>query len=175
MKEAIKEKSGKRRWIRWPVRVGLGILLLSIWHCGAPQRSAGEWIESGIDHFQAGRYTQAARAYRQAVEKEPDNAVAHNLLGMAYRFQYNETGDSAMRERETAAFRRAVELNPRFVVAIKNLAVTMKRDGNHREAARLAGRALKLFPRDPEKPLLESWIRQYSENGDPPASPQSPR
>ncbi|HDP95693.1 MAG TPA: tetratricopeptide repeat protein [Candidatus Aminicenantes bacterium] len=149
----------------------MAAILFTSWSCTKSQKSAQDWIQQGVEHFKAERYAQAASAYQQAVEKEPENAVTYNLLGMAYRFRYNQTGDPAMREKETAAFRRAVELNPRFVVAIKNLAATSHRDGNHREAAAWARRALELFPRDPEKPLLESWIRQHAENGEAPVSP----
>ncbi|MBN1196868.1 MAG: hypothetical protein JXA62_05635 [Candidatus Aminicenantes bacterium] len=123
-------------------------------------------------HFQEKEYARAADAYVQAVEKEPGNSLAHNLLGMAYRFQYNQSKDPAMREREIAAFRRAVELNPGFIVAIKNLAASLKRDGNHSEAGALARRALELYPQDPEKPLLESWIRQSGEKKDAPENTQ---
>lgn len=77
-----------------------------------------------------------------------------------------------MREREIAAFRRAVELNPGFIAAIKNLAASLKRDGHHEEAGALARRTLELYPQDPEKPLLESWIRQAGEKNDSPDNTQ---
>ncbi len=117
-------------------------------------------MQRGIHDFQAGKYREAILNYRKALDAEPENPVTHNLLGMAYRFRYNLTGDQDMQRKETAAFRRAIELSPDFLAAIKNLAASRYRDGDAVEAAELARRALRLFPQDPEKPILESWIRQ---------------
>jgi len=127
--------------------------------CGHRGEDAVSLMEQGVRCFQAGDYAGAAAAYQRAIDLEPGNPVAYNLLGMARRFQYNATGDPSMRARETAAFRRAVDLDPNFLAAVKNLAATLHRDGDLAGAAGLARRALEINPDDPEKEILKTWIR----------------
>jgi len=136
----------------------LAMILLLSGGCGGNDRSAGNWMEEGINRFQAGKYGEAVSAYLRAAEQEPRNPLIHNLLGMAYRFQFNTTGRRRFADKETKAFRRAVELNPRFLAAVKNLAATLHRDGDDVGAAQMAKRALGINPNDPERAILQNWI-----------------
>lgn len=146
------------QWRKWiPLAMAAGLVFVG--GCGNSEDEVSSLMEKGVRSFQAGDYAAAASEYRRVIELEPQNAAAHNLLGMACRFQFNTSGDPAMREKETEAFRRAVALNPRFLAAVKNLAATLHRDGDLNGAARMARQALEINPDDPEKDILKSWIR----------------
>ncbi len=133
-----------------------GLLLVG---CGGG-KSAAQWKEEGMVRFQSGDYAAAAEAYRNAVSEDPDDAVAWNLLGMAYRFEFNETGNPDFRNREIDAFRRAVKLAPQMVMALKNLTASLYYSGDRVGAAEVAKQVLNLNPEDPEKETLTRWIRE---------------
>ena len=141
------------------VWAGLLIGCVILVGCGGG-KSATQWKEEGMVRFQSGDYAAAAEAYRNAVSEDPDDAVAWNLLGMAYRFEFNETGNADFRIREIDAFRKAVKLAPQMVMALKNLTASLYYSGDRAGAAEAAKRVLKLNPEDPEKEILTRWIRE---------------
>lgn len=142
---------------------GICVLLSVVWMvvsgCG-DGKSGAQWKREGMVRFQAGDYGSAAEAYRNAVVQDPEDAVAWNLLGMAYRFHFNETGDPHIRLKEIDAFQRAVRINPRMLIALKNLTASLYYSGDRSGAAVTARKVLKLNPEDPEKALLNRWIRE---------------
>lgn len=68
------------------------------------------WQELAFAHFSGGGYEQAARAYRQAVEGDPDNAVLWSALGEARVMAASERGQ--MPADAVTAFQMAIALDP---------------------------------------------------------------
>ncbi len=86
-------------------------------------------------------YAEAVQAYSRLTQAEPDNAVFHNKLGIAYHQMQNL--NAARR-----SYRRAIELNPRYAQAINNLASVEYAQNKHRDAILTYLRALELNPGD---------------------------
>ncbi|UCV04575.1 tetratricopeptide repeat protein [Dechloromonas denitrificans] len=78
-------------------------------------------------------------AMRRAVELLPDDAEAHNNLGLAL----NRLGCLDQAER---AFRQAIALQPAFAFACNNLAMCLSAQGRLDEAERASFRAIELMP-----------------------------
>ncbi|MDZ4308271.1 tetratricopeptide repeat protein [Allopontixanthobacter sp.] len=79
------------------------------------------WQELAFAHFSAGGYEQAARAYRQAAEGDPDNAVLWSALGEA-RVMASER--DPMPADAVTAFEKAIALDPtdprsRYFLAVR--------------------------------------------------------
>ena len=62
--------------------------LMALIGCGGD--SAEKYLRQGVAHFQKQEYDLAIQSYEKAIELEPKSAAAYNLLGMAYRFKYNQ-------------------------------------------------------------------------------------
>jgi len=67
------------------------------------------WQELAFAHFSAGGYERAARAYRQAIEGDPDNAVLWSALGES-RVMASER--DPMPPGAISAFEKAIDLDP---------------------------------------------------------------
>ena len=118
---------------------------------GLPENgSARTLVERGVRAFELGRYDDAIVYLRAAIRKEPRAAVAHNMLGMTYRYRYSTLRSPGDREREIEAFRTAVTLDPRYVSALVNLGVSLHQAGQRDEAAQVLARALALEPNHPD-------------------------
>ncbi|MBS3741930.1 MAG: tetratricopeptide repeat protein [Candidatus Cloacimonetes bacterium] len=128
--------------------------------CSRKERDAEVFFEDGRELFQQKKYSEAIEKYEKGLSKEPNNAVGYNLLGMAYRFRFNETGAQEYKEKEIAAFKKAVDLDPKYWVAYKNLAASLYYQGRKKEAVPYIEKALELQPNDPEKELLHKWIKE---------------
>lgn len=115
-------------------------------------------IESGTRALELGRYDEAIVYVRAALGRDPDSAVAHNLLGMAHRFRYNALRARRDKEREIEAFREAVRLDPGFVTALVNLGTSLWWDGRGEEGAPFLSRALALDPFHPDRDQLLRMI-----------------
>lgn len=79
------------------------------------------WQELAFAHFSAGGYDQAARAYRQAIEGDPENAVLWSALGEA-RVMASER--DPMPAGAVTAFEKAIDLDPsdpraRYFLAVR--------------------------------------------------------
>jgi tetratricopeptide (TPR) repeat protein len=89
----------------------------------------------------AGRWAEAAAAFRQAVALAPDDALLHNNLGVAL-FQTAQLDDAA------AAFGRAVELDPAHVPARAGLAFALVSKGDQAGAIEQFRAVARLDPRN---------------------------
>jgi superkiller protein 3 len=121
---------------------------------------AEKYLQQGFAHFQRQEYDQAIQSYRKAVELDPKNAVAYNMIGMAYRFKYNQSANPEWKTKEIAAFQKSIEINPRYWVALVNLGATYYYQGDKAKAAPLFKKALALNPDHPEKAKLEKMIAE---------------
>lgn len=117
-----------------------------------------KYLREGAAHFQKQEYDQAIQSYRKAIKLEPQSSVAYNLLGMAYRFKYNQSGNPEMRAQEIAAFQKAIEIDPKNWGAMINLGATYYFQGDKAKAAPLFNKALTLNPHHPEKTQIEKMI-----------------
>jgi tetratricopeptide (TPR) repeat protein len=139
------------------VRSILTILLLAaLVGCGGD--SAEKYIQEGFVNFQQQKYDEAIANYEKAIKLEPRAAAAYNMIGMAYRFKYNKLGVPELREKEMAAFQKAVEIDPKNWVAMINLATDYYADGQKAKAASLFKQALALNPNHPEKTDIQKMI-----------------
>jgi tetratricopeptide (TPR) repeat protein len=98
-------------------------------------------LKAGNDAMAKGDVATAVGHYRQAVEADPDDALAHYNLGFALARQGEE--ESARNE-----FRRAIEIDPSFRNAHFNLAASFAREQHWDEAVTQYREALKIDPQD---------------------------
>jgi len=133
-------------------------VLMTFVGCGGD--NAEKFLQQGTAHFQKREYDLAIQSYQKALQLEPKSAAAYNLLGMAYRFKYNELADPDLKKKEIEAFQKAIEVNPDYWVAMVNLGATYYYQGDKAKAATLFKKALTLNPQNPEKPQLEKMIAE---------------
>ncbi len=126
---------------------------------GKNSSEAKNLLREGMKCHNAGDLECAMKKYQAALDIE-ETAETWNLLGMVYRFKYLKTQNGEWRDKEIEAFKKAVELDEKYVVAIKNLGVTYYQIGEKTKAAGLFQRALELNPHDPEKEQLEKMISE---------------
>jgi len=81
----------------------------------------------GFQHFAEERYDEAIALYRQAIELEPELAIAWNGLSMAYR-------QKGALDLAVEAGRRLVELDPDDPLSHTNLSILYQRQGMIPEA-----------------------------------------
>ena len=132
------------------------LLLAAILGCGGD--SADKYMQEGFGYFQQQKYDEAIASYEKAIKLAPRGTAAYNMIGMAYRFKFNMLGVPEFRQKETAAFQKAVEIDPTNWVAMINLATNFFADGQKDKAATLFKKALELNPNHPEKAEIEKMI-----------------
>ena len=132
------------------------MVLVALIGCGGD--SAEKYLEQGVAHFQKQEYDLAIQSYEKALKLEPKSAAAYNLLGMAYRFKYNQLGNPDFKQKEIAAFQKAIDIDPRNWGAMINLGATYYYMGEKAKAAALFKQALNVNPDHPEKAELEKMI-----------------
>ncbi len=121
---------------------------------------AKAYMERGADQMEKKHYDQAIASLKQAVQADPKSADAYNLLGMAYRHRYNQVHIKDLKNKEVAAFQKAIEVDPNNWVALINLGSTYYYMGEKDKAAPLFKKALSLNPNHPEKAELEKMIQE---------------
>ncbi|HEY7680487.1 MAG TPA: tetratricopeptide repeat protein, partial [Terriglobia bacterium] len=87
-------------------------------------------------------YPEAVEAYRRLTTLEPNNALFHNKLGIAYHQMQNF--NAAKR-----SYRRAIQLNAQYAEAVNNLAAIEYAEKNYRSAILTYLKALAISPKDP--------------------------
>jgi len=134
------------------------ILLLS--SCADQNDSANKLLDEGTKLFQEGNYNASIKKYNEALKVDPNNSIAYNLLGMAYRFKFNQIGALEFKTKEIESFKKAIKLDPNYWIAYKNLAATLYYQDRKKEAVPYLEKALELQPNDPEKAILLQWIEE---------------
>ena len=99
---------------------------------------ADDWYNVGVD-LEAVTLEEAARAYRMALEADPDHPQANVNLG---RLLHEKGEVAAAREH----YRRALASDPKNPVAVYNLGVALEDDGDVEGAIGLYLRAVRLDP-----------------------------
>ena len=144
----------------WKVAAWLGLLWLAATAAWAQNPEAQKLLAQGGAYLEKGQFDQAIAAYQKAIAKEPRSAMAYNMLGMAYRFKYNQVRSQELKNQEIAAFQKAIEIDPNFWVALINLGATYNALGDKAKAAPLFKKALTLKPDHPERAELEKIIKE---------------
>jgi len=137
-----------------------------------PAQPPGGEMELGLQAFHAGRFDEAIDHYLKAIEEKKNSgpleqAQLWNLMGMAYRFKYNTNPSNTLKEKEIAAFKKALEIQPDFLIALVNLGASYYYSGRKAEAAPYFRRALELAPQHPEAELLKKMIQEVEASSTP--------
>ncbi len=133
------------------------ILLLTLPACSDPGE---KYLQEGFASFQQHDYDKAIEYYEKAVAMGTKSAGAFNMLGMAYRFKFQQTGSPELQQNEIDAFQKAVNLDPKYWVAMVNLGTTYYARGDKAQAAVWLKKALALNPNHPEKAQIEKMIAE---------------
>jgi tetratricopeptide (TPR) repeat protein len=107
---------------------------------------------------------KSVRLFQRSLGEDPDFALAHARLGLAYWRLFQATSDAAWVERAEAASERAVELAPDASAPLVTLAHIRAQTGPVGEAVRAAHRALALDPASDEAHLALARAQQASGN-----------
>ncbi len=109
-------------------------------------------IERGTLLYQTGRYDLAEQEYRAALTDEPDNALAHAMVGLCLlqREQFDAAADEA---------RQAIQLRPDWDLGYSTLASVFHARRRYGEAAEAIGRAIGLDPFDPDHRAVLADVR----------------
>ncbi|MGQ9687442.1 MAG: tetratricopeptide repeat protein [Desulfobaccales bacterium] len=148
----------------WWIAAGLLVLavgLMPVW--AEAKNQAQKLVEQRTALMEKQQFDEALATFQKALKEEPNSAVIYNLMGMAYRFKYNQVRNQKLRQQEIAAFQKAIEVDPNFWVALINLGVTYYQSGNKTKAAPLLKKALSLKPDHPEKAQFEKMIQEGGE------------
>src|SRR5262245_26443621 len=97
--------------------------------------------DQGAWQHLSGDIEGARASYLAALERDPDNATAHNNLG----FLLAQQGDV---EGAIAHYERALELEPRKSMALANLGLARAVQGEMDAAVEMLGRAVEADPRN---------------------------
>jgi tetratricopeptide (TPR) repeat protein len=139
-------------------RLGLvAILFLALVGCSRKD-SPDNYLQEGFSDFQRQDYDGAIKNYEQAITLGVKSANAYNMLGMAYRFKFQQTHDPALQESEIISFQKAVELAPKYLPAVINLAATYHYRGDQVQAAVWVKKALALNPNPQEKAEIDKLM-----------------
>ncbi|GAC1437548.1 MAG: hypothetical protein NVSMB68_09460 [Thermoanaerobaculia bacterium] len=135
----------KARWVQFD-------RLESAWKGGghaqiviAPKDPAADGLRAAVALEEAGKYADAASAYRAILAAHPDATVAWTNLGNAEM----QLGD---KEKAEEAFRKALTLDGSSADALNNLAWLLFKEQRLDEAEQLAHRAV-------EAPAPDAWMR----------------
>ncbi len=118
------------------------------------------YLQEGFSKFQAHDYDGAIQNYEKAIMLGAKSPNAYNMLGLAYRFKFQQTKDPKVGESEIINFQRAVEIDPKYGAAMLNLGSTYYARGNKVEAAVWFKKSLKLNPQNPEREKYEKMIAE---------------
>jgi Flp pilus assembly protein TadD len=99
----------------------------------------GERLQQALKWLRKGELAAAEREAREALRATPDDAVAHNVLGLVLAERRDHAG-------ALAAFSAAIRLKVPFPEALINLAMVCNRTGRHEFALRVCDLALAASP-----------------------------
>jgi tetratricopeptide (TPR) repeat protein len=135
-------------------------LIPAMFGCNSQKNKSDSLLNEGAQLFQQGKYIDAIQKYQDGLQLDTTNTVGYNLLGMAYRFRFNQSGAQEFKDKEIDAFKKAITLDPKYWVAYKNVAASLYFQDRKKEAIPYITKALELQPNDPEKNLLLQWIEE---------------
>ncbi|MCW6038714.1 tetratricopeptide repeat protein [Spirulina subsalsa FACHB-351] len=118
-------------------------LVLSVSLVFAPQGLKAQTVEQLLEQGNAaqaqGRFTEAERVFRRVLQVEPNDAAAHNNLGLAL---YNQ----GKLEEAIASYQRAIQLDPNYGAAHYNLGNALRNQGQVAEMIAAYQQAIQVDP-----------------------------
>jgi tetratricopeptide (TPR) repeat protein len=111
--------------------------------------------KDGLELYRAKRLNEAKEVFQRVINIQPENAVAHNNLGLIYM----EEGKGKEAE---IRYKVALKANPNYPQALNNLALLYSKEGSYEEAIRLYKNALKIDPYYPEAHLNMAILLERS-------------
>jgi len=146
------------------------VTLLALGGCGP--ETPEKFLKEGFIQFQQQNYDGAIQNYEKAIALGAKSSNAYNMLGMAYRFKYQQTKDPKLETSEILFFQKAVEIDPGCWMAMVNLGTTYYYRGDKAKAAVWFKKALAVNPQHPEKAQIEKMIAEGTQA--PPGSKKGP-
>lgn len=101
-----------------------------------------ELIRLGDENYREGNLLPALDCYLEYIEKNPNDANVHNLIGYLYKkiSAYKDL------DKQIYHFEKAIEINPDFELAVRNLIFANLRAGNYNEALKYFGKLFQMNP-----------------------------
>lgn len=124
------------------------------------QSALQKLVEQGAGQMKNQQYDEAIATFKKALKEEPNSALIYNLLGMSYRHKFHQVRNQELRKQEIASFKKAIDLDPTYWVALINLGTTYYYAGDKAKAAPLFKKALTLKPDHPDKAQFEKMIKE---------------
>jgi Flp pilus assembly protein TadD len=115
------------------------LLAIAVLGCAVPVPAAPAAVPSGTAVQAKSTFEPAIAVYRAQLQASPNDAVAHNKLGVCY--QQSQKLKLARKE-----YQKAVELNPRYAQAWNNLGTLEHARGKYKKAIDLYRKAVTLEP-----------------------------
>lgn len=84
----------------------------------------------GDFHHRINDLAKAIAFYEKYIELSPDNPLVYNILGTLYSTVYKDSGI----ERQIYYFKKALEIYPKYIEAIRNLAIAYRHAENYEES-----------------------------------------
>ena len=104
----------------------------------------------GTVYYLQGRFADAAIAYREAIARRPNNALAHRNLGDALRQLRRADEARAAYQDALRLYDADLTVNPKDAVALATRATCLARTGRVKEALASSDRAVALAPDNPD-------------------------
>lgn len=142
----------------WKVALAI-LLLVALMGCGGKE-TPDKYLQEGFIHFQQQDYDGAIKNYERAIALGVKSPNACNMLGLAYRFKFQQTHDPKLAESETISFEKAVEIDPKYWEAMINLGTTYYSRGDQAKAAFWFKRAMEVNPHHPDRARYERMIAE---------------
>lgn len=100
----------------------------------------GKRKDLGYLNLQAGRLSDAVRAFELVTQSDPTSVFAWHNLGLAWNLQ-------GAADKAAGAYRQAIQADPTHAPSLSNLAVVLANSGNADEAERHLRQAISVQPR----------------------------
>jgi len=102
-------------------------------------QTISDYYQKGLTDYREKRYKEAEQEFLAILAQDPNRAVAHNNLGLAYHAQ-GRTQEAIL------VYLAALRIDPNLAEAMNNLALLYDQQGRAEEAVSLYDRALKIKP-----------------------------
>ena len=141
-----------------PYIIGLLVIigLIFYWRVGVEKTPGDYNVRKGNYRLEDGQYEEAVKEFSEALEKNPDHAMA--LLGLAVTHMQMGNESQALEE-----FSQVVEKNPELAAAYADRGILYDRMGKHPEALADYKKAMALDPEILEGP---GWLWRFMRNID---------
>ena len=103
--------------------------------------SSTEWWERGVRLQQSGKRTEAIKAYRKAIELNPQDPRAYNLLGTLY-------GWPGTYQKAIKIYSEGIKMNPQSKLLYSNRGYYYSALGNYQQAIKDYNKAIELEPQE---------------------------